>query len=97
MYALKLFIQRTLMLAVMAAVTMTAACSSSGSNVGNPDAGGTGADASGGCQSTMPHCDTCMTMAQNPLNACSSAVDNCLPFDETRVPKGPDGKVPQVP
>jgi hypothetical protein len=53
-----------------------------------------GSDA--GCSSTMPHCNTCTTPATDPLNACSSYVGNCTPFDNTRVPGWPD-HIPMVP
>jgi hypothetical protein len=98
MKALNVSIRRSLITAVLAALAVTAlACGSSNNNTTNPDAGGGGQDAAMGCQSTMPNCNSCVTMAQDPLNACTGAVTNCQPFDDTRVPKGPDGKVPQVP
>ena len=63
--------------------------SDSGNDTGVPPTDG-GPD-TGPCVSTMPHCNTCTTAATDPLNACSSYVTGCIPFDNaTRVPGWPD-------
>lgn len=55
------------------------------------DAAIDGGHDAGPCTSTMPHCNTCTTQATDPFNACSSAVTNCIAFDNaTRVPGWPD-------
>ena len=55
------------------------------------DANVDGGSDAGPCTSTMTHCNTCTTQATDPFNACSSAVTNCIPFDNaTRVPGWPD-------
>jgi hypothetical protein len=40
----------------------------------------------GVCTSDAATCNSCYTPAQNPLNGCSAAAANCIPFDNTRVP-----------
>jgi hypothetical protein len=42
----------------------------------------------GACTSDAATCNSCYTPAQNPLNGCSPASVNCIPFDNTRVPTG---------
>jgi hypothetical protein len=42
----------------------------------------------GNCVSDASTCNSCYTPAQNPLNGCSPATVNCIPFDNTRVPSG---------
>jgi hypothetical protein len=42
----------------------------------------------GNCASDSAVCNSCYTPAQNPLNGCSPAAVNCIPFDNTRVPDG---------
>jgi hypothetical protein len=42
----------------------------------------------GSCVPDAATCNSCYTPAQNPLNGCSPATVNCLPFDNTRVPVG---------
>jgi len=60
-----------------------------GGGIATPDSGiDGGSDA--GCTSSMAHCNSCTTPATDPLNACSGAVTNCIPFDNTRVPGWPD-------
>ena len=49
-------------------------------DVGLPDVGA--------CKSDATTCNSCYTPAQNPLNGCSPATVNCIPFDNTRVPAG---------
>jgi hypothetical protein len=67
---------------------------------GNDAGGGTDAnstpDANNGCQSDASNCNSCVTPAMDPLNACSSQTGNCIPFDDTRVPKDSSGNVPKV-
>jgi hypothetical protein len=92
---------KRLLASMLAALALSALSACGSSNNNNADAGvgidGSSGNDAGGCQSTMANCNSCVTPAQDPLNACTSAVTNCLPFDETRVPKGADGKVPMVP
>jgi hypothetical protein len=42
----------------------------------------------GACMPDAMACNSCYTPAQNPLNGCSPATVNCIPFDNTRVPSG---------
>ncbi len=42
----------------------------------------------GNCMSDAAACNSCYTPAQDPLNGCSPATVNCIPFDNTRVPTG---------
>jgi hypothetical protein len=42
----------------------------------------------GSCKSDASTCNSCFTVQQNPLNACSPATVDCIPFDNTRVPAG---------
>lgn len=42
----------------------------------------------GACVSDAANCNSCYTPAQNPLNGCSAAAANCMPFDNTRIPAG---------
>jgi hypothetical protein len=42
----------------------------------------------GSCKSDASTCNSCFTVQQNPLNACSPATVACIPFDNTRVPAG---------
>ncbi len=42
----------------------------------------------GSCTSDASTCNSCFTIQQDPLNACSPATVNCIPFDNTRVPAG---------
>jgi hypothetical protein len=42
----------------------------------------------GTCKSDSSTCTSCYTPAQNPLNGCSPAAVNCLPFDNTRLRDG---------
>ena len=42
----------------------------------------------GNCVSDASTCNSCYTPAQDPLNGCSPATVNCIPFDNTRVPSG---------
>ena len=42
----------------------------------------------GACVSDAATCNSCYTVQQNPLNGCSPATVNCIPFDNTRVPVG---------
>ena len=63
----------------------------------NPDMGTThmdgGSDSNipdtGSCMSDAANCNSCVTPAQDPYNACSSATTNCVPFDPSRVPQHP--------
>jgi len=70
--------------------------------VTTPEGGGDGSTDGGqdsgndGCVSTQPRCNSC-TGADDPYNACSTAVTSCVPFDAKRIPQGPGGGVPQVP
>jgi hypothetical protein len=84
------------------------ACSSSDNNNGptnHPDSGsppndsGGGQDSATSCQPAgdAGTCNANVTPQQDPYNACSSATANCIPFDDTRVPKDPSCNVPQVP
>jgi hypothetical protein len=61
------------------------------------DAGATEAAVDSACQPTSPKCNSCVTDDQDPYNACSSAVTDCVPFDNGRIPQGPNGGIPQVP
>jgi hypothetical protein len=42
----------------------------------------------GTCTSDASTCNSCYTPAQDPLNGCSPATVNCIPFDNSRVPSG---------
>jgi len=54
------------------------------------DDGGPGVDSNlpdvGPCTSDAAHCNSCYTPEQNPVNGCSPAAVNCIPFDNARVP-----------
>ena len=67
----------------------------SGLDDGSPDGGLD--SASDGCVSSQPRCNSCTTSPDDPYNACSSAVTNCVAFDPKRIPQGPGGGIPQVP
>lgn len=40
----------------------------------------------GNCTSDSGNCNSCYTVAQDPVNGCSSAAANCIKFDDKRVP-----------
>jgi hypothetical protein len=40
----------------------------------------------GNCVSEASTCNSCYTVVQDPLGACSPYSVNCIPFDNTRVP-----------
>jgi hypothetical protein len=40
----------------------------------------------GDCKSDAATCNSCFTPQQDPVNGCSPATVNCIPFDGTRVP-----------
>jgi hypothetical protein len=64
---------------------------------GTSGSSGTG-PADSGCASDASTCNSCVAPETDPYNACSSAVGGCIPFDNAaRVPKDPNGGVPQVP
>jgi hypothetical protein len=46
---------------------------------------------------TTGNCNSCTTPAEDPYNACSAATGGCVPFDNARVPRGPNGEIPKVP
>ena len=51
----------------------------------------------GACTSDAATCNSCATPAEDPYNACSESAGNCVPFDNERVPRDPNGALPQVP
>ncbi|MDB4997754.1 MAG: hypothetical protein JWM74_5186 [Myxococcaceae bacterium] len=61
------------------------------------DAGAVDAAIDSACQPTGPKCNSCVADDQDPYNACSSAITDCVPFDNARIPQGPNGGIPQVP
>lgn len=100
--------KKLLPLAVMAAVTAAAivlACSDESNPTPSvvlppgPTADtGTLTPEASTCASDAATCNSCITPESDPYNACSSAAGGCVPFDnEARVPKGPNGGLPQVP
>ena len=64
--------------------------SSMGMDTGSQTDTGGGSDSSNdvntNCMSDAANCNSCVTPAQDPYNACSSATANCIKFDNSRVP-----------
>jgi hypothetical protein len=67
---------------------------STASSSGGDSGGSSGQDApspidTGSCTSDASTCNSCLTAAQDPLNACAPETVNCQPFSASRVPTHP--------